>query len=683
MRRLVSQFFLVVALLIPLLTACPSQSKDELKPVLTLTGEAARTVNTNSVLIEGTLQDNVRVASFSYSLNGGQVTDVMSSLQGNSFKFVVKGLISGKNFISLVATDFSGNKSELISTIEVELTTADPTFGNPKITLSDGNYYQIATDHLILEGTVVDDDGVALFTYTLNSNAASDITSSLKEGKFSIELTSLKKGFNDVYFNATDSLGNKTELKVEIATQFVAAPDIAGLWGQQNIVYKVCGRQEEMALTFNFDKPGLDGKIIGTSVQQNFSGKRTGQVSGYVTSPENFWLEFSYGDGLTMQMSMALQKGQLLGQVRMDKVSWCYGSSGDDIAFPNVVLDKDVDLPAPPPDIAFEPNNRRDQAKEIANNTMLSLLTPYDDQEWFTIKLSERSLLDFSFTSEGGEILKDKRVEVYERASTNARVFPASNKIVLEAGSYYLHWEYGGLYTLTLTTQTLQDTSYKSNNSRATAKRIDEGLRGDFVIDEVEKEDWFTFTLSETRVVTVDFGKMITTFAIVDIVADNQDPNSSNDFFTNSMVKILPAGTYYLFVGDKYGLLGGAKPYSFSFSTVPLVDKAYEPNNTKDEATLLTNGFSAIMFLGGGDYCDIFSFTLNQPKFITLDLGSEKFKYYSSYNDSPYWDEYSYEGIPLRGVYGALTHHIKICLGGLSNNYPDVNRTYPVRFTVE
>jgi hypothetical protein len=96
-----------------LMVACGGQGKDELKPVLSLTGETQRTVTANSVIIEGQLSDNIRVASFTYSLNQGKAQDVMQSLKGKLFQFAIDGLNSGENSVVIVAADAKGNQSKL------------------------------------------------------------------------------------------------------------------------------------------------------------------------------------------------------------------------------------------------------------------------------------------------------------------------------------------------------------------------------------------------------------------------------------------------------------------------------------------------------------------------------------------------------------------------------------------
>jgi hypothetical protein len=136
MRKVVSKC-LAFMLFVSLVAGCGGEIKDELKPILTLTGETQRTVSVNSVVIEGQLSDNDKIASFTYSLNQGKAQDILSSLKDKSFKFSVEGLVSGENTITMTASDAVGNKSQL----ELKITTSSiapvssltGTWGNQKI----------------------------------------------------------------------------------------------------------------------------------------------------------------------------------------------------------------------------------------------------------------------------------------------------------------------------------------------------------------------------------------------------------------------------------------------------------------------------------------------------------------------------------------------------------------------
>ncbi len=96
-------------ILIPLLTACPSQSIDDIQPAMTLLGDAERTTSNSSIVLEGELQDNHKVIAFSYRLNGGQDQDVLDSLGQTLYRFSISGLQEGKNTIELSASDPNGN----------------------------------------------------------------------------------------------------------------------------------------------------------------------------------------------------------------------------------------------------------------------------------------------------------------------------------------------------------------------------------------------------------------------------------------------------------------------------------------------------------------------------------------------------------------------------------------------
>jgi hypothetical protein len=679
--------WLALALLAVLFTACGGQSKDELKPVLKLTGEAQRTVTGNSVVIEGQLSDNIKVASFTYSLNGGTARDLLAALKGSAYKFTVEDLQPNKNFISLLALDTSGNTTELNLTIDV---VQEPSSSEPVITIMGGDYHEISSDQIMLKGSVADDDGVVVFTYTLNDNAPVDLTNTIREDKFTLELASLKKGFNDVYFKATDTLGNTTELKVEVAAQFLATPDIAGLWGQQ-LIYDICGSQE-MALSFTFDKPGSDGKITGLSTIINFAGETVSTLlTGYATTPETIWLEITYTNKMFVQVYLTLRNGKLEGKARVKNVStdWCeYGFSTGSF---DVSLGKNEALPSPPRDILFEPNNDHKQAKEIPATSTLSLFTPHGDRDWFKINLSEKSLVEI--------LVEDKaHLQIARPFNTGydsiySFTYSEPFRRVLEAGSYYIKVStddcsdcVNPLNTLHITSRGLPDKNFEPNDSRQAATLIGEGFNGEFTVF-VRDQDWFSFTLSETRVVTLDFENAwkISADDQLDLsymlVKSNEQSGTLYGYYGYPVVRILSPGTYFLFLTSAYAEF---QDFRLTFTSAPLIDVAYEPNDTKGEATLLTDGFSVTMFLGAGDDCDIFTFTLNQPKLITLDLGAEKFKYQVSYNDSSYWNEYSYEGAPLHEVYEAFTYYIKICdKYNFMSDSPDSRRTYPVRFTVE
>jgi hypothetical protein len=105
----VNRLLFGILCIIPLLTACPSQSADDVKPSLSLIGDADRTVSTNSIIIEGELEDNTAIASFSYSLNGGKTENIIDALGETLYRFIITDLQKGENVIVIKASDSSGN----------------------------------------------------------------------------------------------------------------------------------------------------------------------------------------------------------------------------------------------------------------------------------------------------------------------------------------------------------------------------------------------------------------------------------------------------------------------------------------------------------------------------------------------------------------------------------------------
>jgi hypothetical protein len=690
MQKGVSRLFFVLVLSVLLIVGCGSQNNDVSLPTFTLEGEPQRTISTNSVIIEGTLQDNIKIATFEYRLNHGLAQNVLDKLQNKIFKFDVGNLEGGENTITLLATDSSSNAVEVTLQVNVIPDTATPPTSNPEISVDGGNYRQITTDHLTLRGGVEDNDGVASLTYQLNDGTVQNITSALEQDRFEIEITGLHKGANSVYFTATDTLGNKATLEVAIdATNFVVSPAIKGLWGQQ-LTYDVCGSQE-IALSFTFDKPGNDGSVTGSAKILNFTGETVSTtLTGYVTTPESFWLETTYTNKMTVQIYLILRGDKLEGQARIESVptDWC--EYGPTTGFLDVSLNRNETLPQPPRDVAYEPNNDFKQAKQISSPATIPLFTPSGDRDWFKITLTEKSLLDIVVEESKvhlqiSEPLSGGYSQIYSFTYTEPF------RRILEAGSYYIKVSIDDCFdcvnplsTLHVSSTPLPDKHFEPNDTRETSTLISEGFSGEFTVF-ARDTDWFKFTLSETMVVTIGFENewkanpgdgLDLKYTLVK--SDEQSGSLYSYYYP--IVRILSAGIYYLSVTSSY-----PEDFSLTFTSAPLIDVAYEPNNTKGEATPLTDGFNATMFLGAGDFCDIFTFTLAQPKLITLDLGSEKFKYQVSYNDSSAWNEYAYEGVPLHKVYGAFTHYIRVCinnLGFISDN-PNSRRTYPVRFTIE
>jgi hypothetical protein len=105
----VNRLLFGILCIIPLLTACPSQSSDDIKPSISLIGDTERTINTNSIIIEGELEDNSNIASFSYSLNGGKAENIIDALGETLYRFIITDLQKGDNRIVLKASDSSGN----------------------------------------------------------------------------------------------------------------------------------------------------------------------------------------------------------------------------------------------------------------------------------------------------------------------------------------------------------------------------------------------------------------------------------------------------------------------------------------------------------------------------------------------------------------------------------------------
>ena len=105
----VNRLLFGIVCMVPLLTACPGQGPDNIKPTMTLLGEAERSISQNDIIVEGELEDNTHIAFFSYSLNGGESNDILDTLGKTLYRFIVTDLQQGENIILIKATDSSSN----------------------------------------------------------------------------------------------------------------------------------------------------------------------------------------------------------------------------------------------------------------------------------------------------------------------------------------------------------------------------------------------------------------------------------------------------------------------------------------------------------------------------------------------------------------------------------------------
>jgi hypothetical protein len=110
--------FQLILFALMVLAACSSPT-DDIEPALNFLGDDKRIIHQKSVVLEGELQDNQQIASFTYRLNSGEPKNVLDALGQKLYRFTVTDLQEGKNTIELSASDISGNTSSQTLIIQV------------------------------------------------------------------------------------------------------------------------------------------------------------------------------------------------------------------------------------------------------------------------------------------------------------------------------------------------------------------------------------------------------------------------------------------------------------------------------------------------------------------------------------------------------------------------------------
>jgi hypothetical protein len=220
----------------------------------------------------------------------------------------------------------------------------------------------------------------------------------------------------------------------------------------------------------------------------------------------------------------------------------------------------------------LEPNNRRDQAKNIGVSRLPQTLSlfPSDDSDWFKIDLG-------SFQYRTGEVLSfytsgetDTCMELYQgdtlllENDDGAEDYNAKITFNPERGrDYYLKiWGYDGAvgeYTLHGETSIEEFDQYEPNNSRATATRISVGqtLSGN-ALAAYDLVDWFSFSITQQGAYALGTtGGQDTVITLYDGSGNELDYNDDGGRNYNALIETsLQRGTYYAEVSqidDDYG----------------------------------------------------------------------------------------------------------------------------------
>ncbi|WP_238529924.1 Ig-like domain-containing protein [Thermus parvatiensis] len=223
MRKALGLGLLLGALL---LAGC---GQDTVKPSVTITApQDGATVNQDTLTVQGTAQDNVRVNRITYQLNNGQEQEVPIT-PGTSVNFAFTlTLQQGQNTITVHAYDQANNKGSATVQVTYDPTPA-PDTQKPTITITqpqDGS--TVNTPQVTVQGSAQDNTQVARITYQLNGGQEQQITITPGPNvSFQFQVT-LQQGQNTITVHAYDQANNKGSATVQVTYDPTAVHNLSG-----------------------------------------------------------------------------------------------------------------------------------------------------------------------------------------------------------------------------------------------------------------------------------------------------------------------------------------------------------------------------------------------------------------------------------------------------------------------
>ncbi|MCA9837165.1 MAG: hypothetical protein KC422_09620 [Trueperaceae bacterium] len=252
------------------------------------------------------------------------------------------------------------------------------------------------------------------------------------------------------------------------------------------------------------------------------------------------------------------------------------------------------------PDKNLEPNNELTSASNIPVNTSIEAYLLTNDQDWYKFELTQEAIVTFSL-----KVIQDTpnyyndfpdfqlqnnqgtTIEVdFEELEGNSEIIEGLK--VLAAGTYYLTLKRRettiyrvGPYTLTLSSQELENDTLEPNNSKENATQL--------VFDSVqsliltpEDIDWFKFSITKPTAVELNFQNEPDKVRYQFYQVNSPNPSPFGQF--NSYL-VFPTGDYFMKVDAKpnpfiYEIDLSSRPYSVLLKPVQELElDKFEPNN--------------------------------------------------------------------------------------------------------
>jgi hypothetical protein len=432
----------------------------------------------------------------------------------------------------------------------------------------------------------------------------------------------------------------------------VTIPDsevsVSGLWRDTSFVLESCGVQGSFGLELDLVQTGQ--RVAGSSLLEFVDGGTsettsfTGTFEGTALTGTTFYpIRNSSGEvtsSLKFDFTLKYQNGILSGEMRSAEFT-CANQTVGQMQSSLKLITASVTPVSPD---ALEPNNLPSQAKSIQNGeTIKGLTLGQGDVDWYTFTVAENSqatvLLELltEFPVAITVFDESELLGIYSSQALQGELQAQANlldvTVAMTPGNYYIavsavvdetlegNHDANGKYELSLATRAVPLDENEFNNLPETATPITLDYAKELSLYKGDR-DWFTFTLTETREVTVDITGSTEEFIYELFIADATTSilYAYQSAFLQKTATLTP-GTYYLktynsYADIEYSLNVSAKPLP------PLPDNAYEPNNTRETARQISLDFNATLALSPEDE-DWFTFTLSEERLVTFDVAKQ------------------------------------------------------------
>jgi Bacterial pre-peptidase C-terminal domain len=630
MKKFRTQWLWIV-LLTFFITACGNQSNPPVPPFFTIVSGDLVLVSNDAVSIKGEFGGGVKITELSYRLNDGNPQDVLPSLQGKAFEFTVSSLKTGTNIILIAAKDKAGGNvsKEVRVTFEPSLNVSG-LWGDQTI-----NYQACGASYF------------AVAALSLEQSQGNSLSGSLI-----LNFSGLGKTYSGEFTGSVDYYGivsGALSLRFgdEVYTTYLMLQREQDLLrGELKLQLPCFSVNEEVYLDLELQKgvglpvpPQDDAREPNDKLEQASPITLNYNNDLIFVNDSDDWFTFTVTANTFVSLNIkAYQQANYALEARLfrDTSSITFlpvlfdgtaSASGGWPLQPGTyrlqITGRVLNLPAisyalelttkTEADNAFEPNDTSDQATpiELPFDFNLDFSEWRDDEDWFTFELKEESLLKIEPTTYQVSLYNSKLENVYNAYYSDAK------ELLLLPGKYYLKTSFstGKNYRLALSVEGIPDATYEINNSKDKATFIQDGFRGSMFIFPTD-EDWFTFTLSENRIVTIDLG---TSSYQLDyqLFKSTVQPSTYNQNYNGEAIqKGLVAGTYYLKVVSYYS---STTEYPLTLSTEALPDANYEPNNSFNSARSINLPFDQQIYSLGSSDEDWFKFTLTQEQAFLME----------------------------------------------------------------